>query len=91
MDVSNKNSIKNSFIELQQDGEKIDICVNNAGIALFTPIFKEDDNDNFELIIQTNLIGLWYVTKAVANHMKNNQIHGSIINIASINLRCAVI
>ena len=85
MDVSNKNSIKNSFIELEQDAEKIDICVNNAGIALFTPIFEEDDNDNFELIIQTNLIGLWYVTKAVANHMKNHQIHGSIINIASIN------
>ena len=30
-------------------------------------------------------MGLWYVTKAAANHIKNHDIHGSIINIASIN------
>lgn len=30
-------------------------------------------------------MGVWYVTKAVANHMKNHGIHGSIINIGSVN------
>lgn len=30
-------------------------------------------------------MGVWYVTKAVANHMKNHAIHGSIINIGSVN------
>ncbi len=85
MDVSNKQSVKNCFAELENDGEKIDICVNNAGIAALTPIFQEDDNDNFESIVQTNLMGAWYVTKAVANHMKKHYIHGSIINIGSVN------
>ncbi|NDE82108.1 MAG: SDR family oxidoreductase [Chlamydiia bacterium] len=85
MDVSDKQSVKSCFAELEKDGEKIDICVNNAGIATLTPIFDEDDNDNFESIVQTNLMGVWYLTKAAANHMKNHGIHGSIINIASIN------
>ncbi len=39
----------------------------------------------FESIIQTNLIGIWYVMKAVANHMEHNNIHWSIINICSVN------
>jgi NAD(P)-dependent dehydrogenase (short-subunit alcohol dehydrogenase family) len=85
VDVSDKQSVKSCFAELEQAGERIDICVNNAGIAILTPIFAEDDHDNFERVIQTNLISVWYVTKIVANHMKNHGIHGSIINIASIN------
>lgn len=85
MDVSDKQSVKSCFTALEQAGEKIDICVNNAGIAALTPIFEEDDNDNFESIVQTNLMGVWYVTKAVTNHMKNHGIHGSIINIGSVN------
>jgi NADP-dependent 3-hydroxy acid dehydrogenase YdfG len=85
MDVADKNSVISCFAELEATGEKIDICVNNAGIAKLTPIFEEEQNDDFESLIQTNLMGVWYVTKAVANHMKNNNIHGSIINIASVN------
>lgn len=86
MDVSDKASVTSCFAQVtRQAGEKIDICVNSAGIAVLTPIFEEDDQNNFESIVQTNLMGVWYVTKAVANHMKNHSIHGSIINIASIN------
>jgi NAD(P)-dependent dehydrogenase (short-subunit alcohol dehydrogenase family) len=85
MDVSDQQSVKSCFAELEKDGEKVDICVNNAGIAALTPIFQEDDQNNFESIIQTNLMGVWYVTKAVANHMKSHGIHGSIINIGSVN------
>jgi NAD(P)-dependent dehydrogenase (short-subunit alcohol dehydrogenase family) len=85
MDVADKNSVISCFSELEAAGEKIDICINNAGIAKLTPIFEEEQNDDFESLIQTNLMGVWYVTKAVANHMKSHNIHGSIINIASIN------
>jgi NAD(P)-dependent dehydrogenase (short-subunit alcohol dehydrogenase family) len=85
MDVADKTSVNKALAELENFGEKIDICVNNAGIAALTPIFEDDDNDNFESIIQTNLMGVWYVTKAVANYMKKHGIQGSIINIASVN------
>lgn len=84
LDVADKNSVINCFSELEAAGEKIDICINNAGIAKLTPIFEEEQNDDFESIVQTNLMGVWYVTKAVANHMKNHNIHGSIINIGSV-------
>ncbi len=83
--VSDKKSVASCFTVLEKAGEKIDICVNNAGVAVLTPIFEEDDKGDFESTIQTNLMGVWYVTKAVANHMKNHGIHGSIINIGSVN------
>ncbi len=85
MDVANKNSVKSAFETLEQTGEKIDICINNAGIAKLTPIFEDDLEKDFENQIQTNVMGVWYVTKAVAWHMKNHNIQGSIINIGSIN------
>lgn len=85
MDVSNKGQVIRKIAELEETGEKIDICVNNAGIAGLTPIFEKDDKSDFESIIQTNLMGTWYVTKAIASHMKRNSIHGSIINIGSVN------
>ena len=85
LDVSNKNSVSACIKKLEESGEKIDICVNSAGIAARTPIFDTIDDDTFESIIKTNLMGVWYVTKAVANHMKNHAIQGSIINIASVN------
>ena len=83
MDVSGKESIREAFSKLESKNEKIDICINNAGIASHTPIFAED-NGKFEEILQTNVLGVWHVTRFAANHMKSHKIHGSIINIASV-------
>lgn len=85
MDVSDKLAVRASFQDLEKRGERIDICINNAGIAGMTPIFEDDAEERVESILQTNLMGLWYVTKAVANHMRDHKIPGSIINIASVN------
>lgn len=90
MDVSDKQSVKSCFAELEKDSEKIDICVNNAGIFKATPVFEEDHQNDFESVMQTNVMGVWYVTKATANHMKNHGIHGSIINISSVNGHCCI-
>lgn len=85
MDLSDKESIISGFQKVNRLGEKIDICVNNAGTAkLKTPIFSQDDNENFEQTIALNLTGVWNTTKAAVNHMRDNSIHGSIIKIASI-------
>lgn len=81
MDVTDKKSVETAFQELEN--ERIDICTNCAGIVGRTAIFEEDHN-NFENIFQTNVMGVWYVTKAVSNHMKEHGIAGSIINIGSI-------
>lgn len=85
MDVLDKLAVYKAFEKI----EKIDICINNAGIASagmpkFTTIFDADSDDQFEAIMQTNVMGVWYVTRAAANHMKQHKTQGSIINIASI-------
>ncbi|MBP6986068.1 MAG: SDR family oxidoreductase [Alphaproteobacteria bacterium] len=85
LDVRDQSAVEQVFNRLNSSGEKIDICINNAGIADITPIFENDDQYIFERIMQTNLIGVWYVTKQTASHMRKNGICGSIINIGSIN------
>lgn len=85
MDVASNESVKNTVSTLTASDECIDILVNDAGIAKATPIFELPEPNEFENIIQTNLTGLWYVTQAIANHMKEKGIEGSIINIASVN------
>ena len=85
MDVANQESVQTVFQDLEKQGAKIDICVNNAGIAKRTPVFTEDTEHLFDSIMQTNVMGTWYVTQSVTRHMKQHNIHGSIINIASIN------
>ncbi|MBF12777.1 MAG: hypothetical protein CMF46_00180 [Legionellales bacterium] len=50
MDVADKNSVISCFAELEATEEKIDICVNNAGIAKLTLIFEEKKNDDFVIL-----------------------------------------
>ena len=84
MDVADYESVALAFAELEKIGERIDVCINSAGIRMLTPVFNEVESDSFAKQIQTNLMGSWYVSKLVANHMKKYNIHGSIINIGSI-------
>lgn len=84
LDVRDQSAVKETIQHLINQGEKIDILVNNAGIAGCTPVLEKEKTETFEDIINTNILGVWYVTKAVAAHMKEQGIAGSIINIASI-------
>jgi len=85
MDVADKTSVQKCFSELDDSEEQIDICINNAGIFKATPVFEEDHPGDFESVMQTNVMGVWYVAKAAANHMKKRGTHGSIVNISSVN------
>ena len=85
MDVADKKSVRATFQQIEEDQHRIDICINNAGIAKLTPLFETSDHEDFERIVQTNLIGTWYVTQSIAAHMKKHSIAGSIINVSSVN------
>ncbi|WP_045106803.1 SDR family oxidoreductase [Legionella hackeliae] len=66
--VQTGKSVRATF-QLIEDYYRIDICINNAGIAKLTPLSEGSDHQDFEHIIQTNLMGTWYVTKSIAGQM----------------------
>lgn len=86
MDICNKAEIKATFRQLEQTNERLDIVVCSGGIGGLTPIFdSEESSELFENIIHTNILGTWHVIQLAAQHMKQHNIAGSIIPIASIN------
>jgi 3-hydroxy acid dehydrogenase/malonic semialdehyde reductase len=83
MDVRNKNEVFESVNQLVGRWQNVDVLINNAGLAAGRDFFEEASLDDWENMIDTNLKGLLYVSKAVLPLMiKRNK--GHIINIGSI-------
>lgn len=84
LDVTDEESRQAMMSKIENEGLKIDVLLNNAGIGVSSEIFEENEKGAFESNFETNVFGLWHILKLVANHMKDHKIKGSIINIASI-------
>jgi 3-hydroxy acid dehydrogenase / malonic semialdehyde reductase len=82
LDVQNRSAVQKAFSELPPEWKKIDILLNNAGLAMGRDNFDEASIDDWETMIDTNLKGLLYVSKAVLPFMISNKC-GHIINIGS--------
>lgn len=81
-DVSNFNDTEKMVKEIIEKYSKIDVLINNAGITkdnLIARMKKEDFDD----VINVNLIGTFNVTKNVVPYMMKQR-NGSIINISSV-------
>lgn len=82
-DVSNKDSVFNAIESLPTEWKNIDILINNAGNAHGLASFQEAEITDLEAMIDINVKGLIYVTKAVLPFLlKQNS--GHIINLSSI-------
>ena len=81
-DVRDKEAVKKAIASLDGKVETIDILVNNAGLASGLSTIDEGDTDDWDVMIDTNVKGLLYVTKQVLPFMKK-QGGGHIINIGS--------
>ncbi len=82
-DVRSRAAIEQALCELPPEWLRIDILVNNAGLARgFAPL-HEGNPEDWEEMIDTNLKGLLFVTRAVLPHMISCG-EGMVINIASI-------
>ena len=82
LDLMSKESIKNLFEDLKSEDLLPSVLVNNAGITkdqLFLRMKDEDWDD----VIETNLNGLFRVTKAFIKPMVKNKF-GRVINISSV-------
>ena len=82
-DVRNQLEVENAINSLTTENKRIDVLVNNAGLAAGLSSLQEGNLSHWERMIDTNLKGLLYVTKVVSNLMIENK-SGHIINIGSI-------
>lgn len=82
-DVRDKNAVAKHLANLPREWQDIDVLVNNAGLALGKDYFDEADLNDWETMIDTNLKGLLYVSRAVIPYMAKRK-RGAIINIGSV-------
>lgn len=85
-DVANRDAIRKVISEIINDAGRIDILVNNAGIA-GQKLFIDLEDDEWDNMINTNLTGVYNVTKEVLKNMISNH-SGSIVNVSSIWGQC---
>src|SRR5262249_7483361 len=82
-DVQNKAAVDTAISSLPDRWQHIDILINNAGLALGRDYFDEADTDDWETMIDTNVKGLLYVSRAVLPLMTARG-KGHIINLGSV-------
>jgi NADP-dependent 3-hydroxy acid dehydrogenase YdfG len=82
-DVRDRNQVMEILGGLPQEWTPVDILVNNAGLALGRDHFDEADLDDWDTMIDTNLKGLLYTTRAVLPFLRKGG-GGHIINMGSI-------
>ena len=82
LDVTRYEKVTDTVKEIIKSSGKIDILINNAGLALGLEKFQDYNISDIERMIDTNIKGLLYITREVIpNMVKNNK--GHIINIGS--------
>jgi len=82
-DIRSKESVDKAIDGLTERWRKIDVLVNNAGLAVGLNHIQDGDVDDWERMIDTNIKGLLYITRKVAPMMIERG-KGHIINIGSI-------
>ena len=82
-DVRDKESVFTAIDSLPEEWKNIDVLVNNAGNAHGLATFDVADLEDLEAMIDINVKGLIYVSKAVIPLIKNSE-NGHIVNISSI-------
>ncbi len=79
-DVKDRNVVKKMIDKTLEKFGTIDFLINNAGIIKDSS-FKNMSDEIWDEVIETNLTGVFNMTKAVLPHLKNNS---SIVNISSV-------
>jgi len=82
VDISNFSNVKNTVEQITKISN-IDILINNAGITGSTSSLWDYDVDEWNKIVQINLMGTFNCCKCIVpNMIKNN--YGRIVNVASV-------
>lgn len=81
-DVTNQASVVDGVAHIEKENGPIDILINNAGIQRRAPL-EDFPSENWDVIVQTNLTSVFYVSQAVAKYMIPRG-KGKIVNICSV-------
>ncbi len=82
-DVQDRTAVEEILGNLPEEWKQIDILINNAGLAAGRDSFENASMDDWETMLNTNVHGLLYVSKAIVPYMIANK-KGHIINMGSI-------
>jgi NADP-dependent 3-hydroxy acid dehydrogenase YdfG len=83
LDVRDRNAVQKAIVALPAEWAAIDVLVNNAGLSRGMEKLYESNIDDWEEMIDTNIKGLLYVTRAVAPGMVERG-RGHVINLGSV-------
>ena len=81
-DVRNIDEVKKAINKLDDEWKQVDILINNAGLAKGKAPIHEGDLEHWETMIDTNIKGLLYLSRAITPHMVKRK-SGQIINVCS--------
>ena len=84
LDVRNREAVLAAVQSLPADWQGIDILINNAGGALGMEKLQEGNLDDWDTMIDTNVKGLLYLTRAIVPLMLKYQRNGQVVNIGSV-------
>ena len=82
-DVRDNEEVQKALSDLPDAFKSIDVLINNAGLALGLGPAEEASLKNWEVMVDTNIKGVIYLTKAILPGMVRRG-HGQIINIGSV-------
>ena len=83
LDVRDASAVQETLVNLPEEWSEVDVLVNNAGLSRGLTKLYEDDPENWEEMLDTNVKGLLYVTKAVVPGMVARG-RGHVISMGSI-------
>ncbi len=82
-DVRDQSAVNTAITSLPENWQNIDVLINNAGLARGKSFLEAGESADWNEMIDTNVKGLLYVTRAVIPFLKNSKA-GHIINVGSI-------
>lgn len=83
LDVRDEGAVKRAVADLPAEFTEIDVLVNNAGLALGLEPAQRCDMDDWERMVDTNIKGLMYCTRAILPGMVARN-RGHVVNIGSV-------
>ncbi len=81
-DVADRNAVESMIESAVKQLGRLDILVNNAGGGLVRTKVGDDDPDKWSKVIEINLLGTYYASRAALSHLRNSG-GGTIINVGS--------